>query len=521
LPVDASRVRFAPGGSAAYRLHRGEVPLDLAGPALARALAPARGASAVLVLGVGLGEAVEACLDDPGVLRVSAWDRDPWLLRLLLMRSDRSADLRRGRLRLALAADLLDLPPARAAKVEHPLLGRLYARELDWPRGALPERRAVLCAGGLFVEDLGRALALRGFALWTLELEALAREELDRTLRRIRPELVAAINYTGGLAELCAEHRVPLLCWEIDPATSPPRRPACATDHVFLFTYRRAHVADWRAAGFERVEHLPLAADPETRRPLALGDEERVRYSAPLSFVGSSMHANARRLERRFADLWARCDPRADPERGRALLQEVLAEQLEDLTRFVVPALLERRAPGFVAAARAEGEDPVVLAGEIAASEKRLRWAARLGPLGLCVWGDDGWRRLEPAGVRALGPAGHREELSRVYNGSDVNVDIGRLFQSDVVPMRVFDVLACGRPLLTERTPELAELFGDGVEVATYRGPDELVERARRLLDRPEEALAMGRRGRETVLARHTIDRRLAHMLAALAAVRV
>src|SRR5206468_3372517 len=101
--------------------------------------------------------------------------------------------------------------------------------------------------GGLFVDDLATALRQAGFALFTADIHRLSQEELGRTVRQLRPVAIAAINYTEGLAEFAAAHGCKLLCWEIDPAISalPPCR--ADTSGAFIFTYRRANVAEFRA----------------------------------------------------------------------------------------------------------------------------------------------------------------------------------------------------------------------------------------------------------------------------------
>ena len=106
--------------------------------------------------------------------------------------------------------------------------------------------------------------------------------------------------------------------------------------------------------------------------------------------------------------------------------------------------------------ASGEREDPLALAAQIAAAEKRLCYLRALAASGsgeLSVWGDDGWSALEGSGARQRGYAGHRHELTRIYASAGINVDIGRLYQSDIVTLRVFEVLACQGFLLAEHGP--------------------------------------------------------------------
>ena len=82
--------------------------------------------------------------------------------------------------------------------------------------------------------------------------------------------------------------------------------------------------------------------------------------------------------------------------------------------------------------------------------------------------------------------------------------------------MRVFDVLACGGFLLADPSDALLELFEPTVELETWSTVDELVEKVRWYLEHPDQAAAIGKRGRERVLRDHGLRDRLRPMLARL-----
>ena len=499
------------GQPARYLLHKAWVPLEAEPPAV-----PA-GSGPLTLVGVGAGELLEPLLEASAGSALVAWDRDPALLTLALARPGCADWIDAGRLRFALGADLVDLDLART--VEHPLLASVYARDLAYARRGLGSTRptALVCTGGLLVDSLGDALQRAGFDVWPLELHRISLEEIERSLARLKPAVVAAINYTNGLAELAGRHRARLLAWEIDPTTTAPRLDPSAdgVDLARIFTWRKRDVSAFRAAGFSWVRHLPLASDPHLRRPLDLSSEERAHYGAPLSYVGASLVRNVEAFQRRFLELFVQAGGTAAA--GGDLLQRVLAEQRRDFSSFRIPELLSREAPGLVAWCAEPGrEDPSVLLGEIAAGEKRLSYVANLGRFGAQVWGDAGWRLVERHGARYRGPAGHGEELTRIYNASAINVDVGRIFQSDIVTLRTFDVLACGSFALVEHTPDLDELFAVGEELESYRDLAELVRKVEHYSDHPDRARAIAERGRAAVLERHTIDLRLATMLGAV-----
>lgn len=515
-PVGGDHTRRLADGRVELRLHRAWVPLGITPEQLGASLNGAAGGERVLVLGIGLGEQVFELLRSGK--SVVAWEHDPWLLRLMLAERELAEPLRSGRLELLLGTDLLDVGAPGMAIVEHPLLARLYAGEIrafrEPRRGA---ERTVVCAGGLFVEEVRAALERRGHWTWSLDIGRLSEEELDLAVRRIEPGRVFAINYTEGLAEFVEERGAELLVWEVDPATTPLRPLSRPCPHARAFTYRPSNVEAFRAAGFEHVEHLPLAADPIRRRPLELDPDEARSSFAPVAHVGSSMVDNARACKERLLRYWMSFKGEgASREEFDSLSALLLDHQRKHPLEFTIPARLERFLPGFRDACltHGPGEDPVVLFGEIAASEKRLAWAARLAPVGLSVWGDRGWRMVEPHGVTYRGPAGHREELTRIYSICPLHWDVGRIYQRDIVTMRVFDVMACGRPVFTEENPAVHELFEVGVELMTYTDPEDLLGKLEAFAKDPERGLEMGRRARMAIEERHTVDHRVETMLA-------
>ena len=552
-PVESDHVVIEENGDVIYKLHQGRYRLSLTADAVARSLpSEAPLGAEIFVFGVGLGEPIEAILSSRPDLRVVAWDRDPWLVRLALGQNDWTAALASGRLRLLLGSDLLEhaaaiatsqaaATPANATAttggqttggitVLHPFLATVYRHDRAWLQaadGAGARPLALVCAGGLFTDDLMVALGKTGFATYTIDIQRLSREELERTVARLRPSLIAAINYAEGLAEFAAAHGCKLLCWQVDPTTSAPPRATGPTDGAFLFTYRRAQVAELLAGGFTHVEYLPLAADLERRAPVPLTGGERARYGASVSFVGSSLQPQIAGFRQSFLTTFAPGRPGAVTE-AASLLEEVLAEQRRDFSRFVVAAALERRCPELARTAPEHLDQLARWAGEIAAAEKRLAYVSRLVRFDVRVWGDEGWRAIaqkddgDPdsdsrgAGARHpyRGPAGHGLELTKIYCASLINVDIGRVYQDDIVTMRVFDVLACGGFVLAERSPALAELFEIGREIDCYATIDELETKVAQYLAHPEAARAIAFRGREAVRRRHDVSARVAHMLA-------
>lgn len=81
---------------------------------------------------------------------------------------------------------------------------------------------------------------------------------------------------------------------------------------------------------------------------------------------------------------------------------------------------------------------------------------------------------------------------------------------------RVFESMASGSPLLTERAPNgLLDLFREGEHLLCYtkNDTDDAAAKIRWVIEHPEEARAIGRRGREEVLRHHSAEVRAQKIL--------
>jgi len=504
-PRPAPHVIEASDGAVFYKVSQTPLRLSIAGsmPSMERTN---------LLLGVGAGELLLTAIATAGD-RLIAYERDPALWQLALSRVDVVEALQAGRLRVCLGVDLLEeLPlPADAKVLSHPVLGELYTDEHAWIQGQSGARRALVLQGGLFVRELTRELRRRGFAPFPLHLGHVDPTEALRTARKLAPELIVAVNVPPGAETLAAQAGVSLLCWEIDPAVHLLKVPAHEAERAFVFTFRERYVDELKTQGYVHVEHLPLAADPTTRAPVSLTAAEREHYGARVCFVGTSMVEDAPRWERLFLKAYAQRRPAAE---GRSVLASVLAAQRRDFGHDGVALALANHCRGF---GPTEMDILARCAQEIAAAERRVVYASRLGRFGLQVWGDAGWRVAEGAGVRYRGTAGSYTDLNAIYCSAGVNVDIGRLHQLDIVTMRIFDVMACGGFVLAERSKDLERLFEIGREVDCYSTLEELEQKVDHYLTHPNAARALAEAGRRAVLERHTVAQRVDRMLQRMA----
>jgi spore maturation protein CgeB len=132
------------------------------------------------------------------------------------------------------------------------------------------------------------------------------------------------------------------------------------------------------------------------------------------------------------------------------------------------------------------------------------------------VWGP-GWERAasDPHVAPMLrGPALRPSQWVGLYGAcaAALNIHYGAFGPADVsgdmANTRVFEILACGAPQITDRQRDVLALFREGEHLLAFSSGEELRARVEEALADPDRMRAIASAGRRAVLAAHTyVDR--------------
>jgi spore maturation protein CgeB len=120
-------------------------------------------------------------------------------------------------------------------------------------------------------------------------------------------------------------------------------------------------------------------------------------------------------------------------------------------------------------------------------------------------------------------------EIPRIMRESVVSLNFGdsgtqlrglRPYRSRQIKARVFEVPGAGGFLLTEGAEHLTDYYRAGEEIETFDSRDELAEKLRYYLDRPDARDRIARAGHERTRREHTYSRRFVALLDAATAMR-
>jgi len=153
------------------------------------------------------------------------------------------------------------------------------------------------------------------------------------------------------------------------------------------------------------------------------------------------------------------------------------------------------------------------------AEEERARSLAKLAAAGVSVriWGDgwSAWRDRLNAGFELGGPSQWGDPYARILSCTDINVAFLRKANRDQHTSRSIEIPACGGFMLAERSPEHALLFSEGAEAEYFGSDDELIDKVRYYLARPEDRKRIAAAGHARCVAEYGNTRLMERLLAA------
>ena len=174
-----------------------------------------------------------------------------------------------------------------------------------------------------------------------------------------------------------------------------------------------------------------------------------------------------------------------------------------------------RHRPGGTEGGR--GHDVVFVGSHYPVREKLF---AGLAGADFAIWGP-GWERLpaaSPLRMHVKGAHTTPAAWTGIYRASRIVLSVhyrdprGRIPCHQASP-RVFEAMACGAFVLSDRRRDVLALFREGEHLACFGDAAELAEKVRYYLGNPDERERIARQGTEAVLRDHTYAGRIRELL--------
>ncbi len=328
-------------------------------------------------------------------------------------------------------------------------------------------------------------------------------------------DFVFSVNFYPFISEVCNIFHIRYICWTVDSPVMELYSDCIKNPWNRIFLFDKAQYEEFHPQNPDCIFHLPLASNPARWQNViesASGADCR-KYTGAVAFVGS-LYTEKCPYDRLTGA----------PDYLKGYLEGIMEAQskiygcyfLEELLSDSVVDSFRACMPGFYTPLETFRRDDraataqIYLCAKISATE-RVRTMRLLGgryPVSLYTASD-----TTGIPVKNCGPVKTLTEMPLVFHHSKINLNITAKAIRTALPLRVFDVLACGGFLLTNYQSELADCFTIGSDLDCYTGEEELLDKTEYYLTHDAERREIAHNGLETVIKYHNYPERLLTML--------
>ena len=342
-----------------------------------------------------------------------------------------------------------------------------------------------------------------------------------------KPDFILSINHKGldteGLiAYACQELNIPVFIWYVDNPFSitdwEHYDTPCNT--IFLvFDSILASCLNEIREGF--VYHLSLGTNPNRFKPVSLSHDDQNRYECDISFVGNLDLNKADKLRNVLRKNWDNIPPVMwdimDSIISRVAKQPELdfvaaiEEEMKKNGGITYPGKEAKRLFEICVEFESSAVYRADIIKKIIRTDKRKQ-GLKKNSYNIKIFGKEEWQDLVDA-KDVMGQVAYRENLSKVYNASKINLNISRIQLRSALNQRAYDVPACRGFLITDFKKELEDSFDIGREIICYRHVDELFQLIDYYLKNPRERQKIADAGFKRVINEHTYYHRMKQLL--------
>lgn len=329
-------------------------------------------------------------------------------------------------------------------------------------------------------------------------------EQINRHLDFNTFDLVFSVNYFAMIAEACYVHDTPYLSWCYDSPTyiGDHRYLKYPTNYVFMFD--SSEVEKYRSKGFENVRYMPLGVNVSRYDKIICTPEEKEKYQASISFVGS-LYDN--KLTKALNYL-------TDYQKG--YLNALVDNQLKIYGNNLFAPILSAKFMDWLSTPefnkeiisdwkkdKPDEENPGagslnILLSKMVTNRERLLLITMLSKHWDFKLYSNATNEVFNTTIQC-GTVEYYQEMPKVFKNSRINLNITLRSIETGIPQRCIDIMGSHGLLLTNYQKDLDEYFKDQENILIYRSVEEAYEKVKFYLSHESLRKKIEDRGYETV----------------------
>lgn len=337
----------------------------------------------------------------------------------------------------------------------------------------------------------------------------------DALLGNVRYDLVFSINFFPVVSEVCNIVRIPYVGWIVDSPVMELYSYSIRNRWNRIFMFDRAMYDEFYQENPEGIFYLPLAADfvrlDEVIRSIT--DEDRVRFGADVSFIGSLYTEKCpyNRFKRTDTYLKGFLDGLIEAQLkvyGYNFLEECLSDE-------VVEAF-KKEVPFYAFPEKSNHNDRAAMAhlylGNKVTEQERLRLFGSVSDnFKLDLYTGSDTALLPNANNRGF--AKTMTEMPKIFHLSKINLNLTSKPIRTGLPQRIWDILGAGGFVLTNYQSELPEYFEIGRDLEAFADEKELLDKIEYYLAHEDERCEIALNGYNKAKEQHSLELRLERLL--------
>lgn len=317
-------------------------------------------------------------------------------------------------------------------------------------------------------------------------------------------DVVVSVNFFPLVAQLCHQHHIKYIAWCYDSPLEERLADFFHYETNYIFLFDRIEAAQYQAAGYTQVFHLPLAVNTDRLDSLAFTASQIAAHSADVSFVGNLYDSPLETL------LYA-----ADGF-TKGYIEGILQAQLRIygcylLDDLITEDLLQAVNHSFQTIGQTNlSLNHRGLTYAVATEITHLERSFLLEQCGGLF--DTHFYTTKPCDlshVKLCGPVKYEDEMPCVFRHSKLNLCPALKCIRSGIPLRALDIMGAGGVLLSNYQPELAEYFEDGTDLILYESMEDAIAKADFYLKHEELRKQIAQNGHDKVKKEFSYPKRI------------
>lgn len=329
-------------------------------------------------------------------------------------------------------------------------------------------------------------------------------------------DCVFTINFFPIISDVCNIFKIPYICWTVDSPVMEIFAKSIQNpcNRIFLFDYAQyAEIADLNPG---HVFHFPLAVNVKYKQQVirSASSSDKARFSADISFVGSLYTEKCPydKLTNPPDYLLGFLNGLMEAQMkvyGYYFVEELLTDEIVETFKAHLPNFYQYPFETYLTDKKTVAQ--LYIGNKITALERLRTMDILSNHFSMDIYTGSDTSMLPH--IHNKGLAKTLTEMPIIFHESKINLNTTSKPIRTGIPLRIFDIMACGGFVLTNFQPELADTFALGNELVAYGSFDEMKELAAYYLEHDAKRREIAQNGFERVARDYNYPVRLEQML--------